>query len=257
MEKFEINPEIANFWAEKLRLKIFPTNPYTKAPCIKDPFSKATNNASEIDDLFGGFWQRCYGIPCGPINGITVFDLDRKKGVDGLKNFLELGIELPEAPIISTPSGGFHVIFSSGQLEIPNSAGAIATGVDVRGHGGYIIGPGSQTPYGEYTWETKYFPVSKDFPLIPERLVEIALSPKRKGSGSKSKVSSEMLTEIPEGQRNCSMASRVGYLLNKMHPEKAWLAAQHINKSCCNPPLEERELRQVFFSILKREARHG
>ena len=42
MEKFETNPEIANFWAEKLRLKIFPTNPYTKAPCIRDPFSKAT-----------------------------------------------------------------------------------------------------------------------------------------------------------------------------------------------------------------------
>ena len=110
MEKFETNPEIANFWAGKLGLKIFPTNPYTKAPCISDPFSKATNNGSEIDDLFRGFWKRCYGTPCGPINGITVFDLDRKKGVDGLKNFLELGIELPEAPIISKPSGGFHAV---------------------------------------------------------------------------------------------------------------------------------------------------
>ena len=87
MEKFETNPEIANFWAEKLRLKIFPTNPYTKAPCIRDPFSKATNNDSDIDALFRGFWKRYYGTPCGPINGITVFDLDRKKGVDGLKTF--------------------------------------------------------------------------------------------------------------------------------------------------------------------------
>ena len=257
MEKFETNPEIANFWAGKLGLKIFPTNPYTKAPCISDPFSKATNNDSEIDDLFRGFWKRCYGTPCGPINGITVFDLDRKKGVDGLKNFLELEIELPQAPIISTPSGGFHVIFSSGQLEIPNSAGAIAPGIDVRGHGGYFIGPGSQTPYGEYTWETKCFPVSKNFPLVPEKLAELALSPKRKRSGSKSRVSSEMLTEIPEGQRNCSMASRIGYLLKKMDADCAWKAAKHINENCCKPPLPQRELERTFCSILKREARYG
>tara|TARA_B100001093_G_scaffold490443_2_gene529479 strand:- start:282 stop:1055 length:774 start_codon:yes stop_codon:yes gene_type:complete len=257
MEKFETNPEIANFWAGKLGLKIFPTNPYTKAPCISDPFSKATNNGSEIDDLFRGFWKRCYGTPCGPINGITVFDLDRKKGVDGLKNFLELEIELPQAPIISTPSGGFHVIFSSGQLEIPNSAGAIAPGIDVRGHGGYFIGPGSQTPYGEYTWETKCFPVSKNFPLVPEKLAELALSPKRKRSGSKSRVSSEMLTEIPEGQRNCSMASRIGYLLKKMDADRAWKAAKHINENCCKPPLPQRELERTFCSILKREARYG
>ena len=257
MEKFETNPEIANFWAGKLGLKIFPTNPYTKAPCISDPFSKATNNDSEIDDLFRGFWKRCYGTPCGPINGITVFDLDRKKGVDGLKNFLELEIELPQAPIISTPSGGFHVIFSSGQLEIPNSAGAIAPGIDVRGHGGYFIGPGSQTPYGEYTWETKCFPVSKNFPLVPEKLAELALSPKRKRSGSKSRVSSEMLTEIPEGQRNCSMASRIGYLLKKMDADRAWKAAKHINENCCKPPLPQRELERTFCSILKWEARYG
>ena len=257
MEPSETYHDIANFWADMLECKVFPVNPHTKAPCVKDPFNKSTANSNEIDSLFRGFWKRCYGIPTGPINEVTVFDLDRKNGVDGLRNFLDLGIELPEAPIISTPSGGFHVIFSSGQLEIPNSAGVIAPGIDVRGHGGYIIGPGSQTPYGEYTWEAKCFPVSKNFPRIPKKLAELALTSKRKRSGSKSRVSSEMLTEIPEGQRNCSMASRIGYLLTKMHPEKAWYATQHINNCCCKPPLEEKELRQVFFSILKRKVRHG
>ena len=257
MEKYKTNPEIANLWADTLDCKIFPVNPHTKAPCLKDPFSKSTRNDTEIDILFKGFWKRCYGIPCGPINGITVFDLDRKKDVDGLKNFLKLGIELPEAPIVSTPSGGFHVIFRTDQLIIPNSAGAIAPGIDIRGHGGYIIGPGSQTPNGEYTWETKYFPRTKNFPFMPTRLIELALSPGRKRSGFKSSVSSEMLTEIPEGQRNCSMASRIGYLLNKIHPEKAWSAALHFNNRCCTPPLDEKELKQVFFSILKRDTRHG
>ena len=167
MEKFETNPEIVNFWAEKLRLKIFPTNPYTKAPCIRDPFSKSTKKDSDIDSLFRGFWKRCYGTPCGPINGITVFDLDQEKGVDGLKNFLELGFELPEAPIISTPSGGFHVIFSPGQLEIPNSAGAIASGIDVRGHGVYIIGRGVKPPMENILGKVNIFlflKISHSFP---------------------------------------------------------------------------------------------
>ena len=101
------------------------------------------------------------------------------------------------------------------------------------------------------------FPIAKNFPFMPQRLIELALSPERKRAGSKSNVSSEMLTKIPEGQRNCSMASRIGYLLNKIHPEKAWSAARHINNRCCIPPLDEKELKQVFFSILKRDTRHG
>ena len=142
MEKFETNPEIANFWAEKLRLKIFPTNPYTKAPCIRDPFSKATNNDSDIDALFRGFGNVVMA-PRGPINGITVFDLDRKKGVDGLKTFWNWELNyLRHLSLVHLRR--FSRYLSSGQPS--NSAGAIAPGIDVRGHGGYIIGPGSQPP---------------------------------------------------------------------------------------------------------------
>ena len=35
---------------------------------------------------------------------------------------------------------------------ISNSAGRIAPGIDVRGDGGYVVGPGSKTPGGAYSF---------------------------------------------------------------------------------------------------------
>ena len=43
---------------------------------------------------------------------------------------------------------GAHIYFRAPKRRIPNSAGKIAPGIDVRGDGGYSIGPGSTHPSG-------------------------------------------------------------------------------------------------------------
>ncbi|MEU2162411.1 bifunctional DNA primase/polymerase [Streptomyces sp. NPDC019208] len=97
-----------------------------------------------------------YGIACGqgdtPLLGI---DLDRKNGVDGVATLERLGAEhnftIPRTVAIATPSGGFHLWFTGpAGVKLTNSASKVGPGIDVRGYGGYLVGPGSWTPKGYY-----------------------------------------------------------------------------------------------------------
>ncbi|MFI2285940.1 bifunctional DNA primase/polymerase [Streptomyces niveus] len=58
---------------------------------------------------------------------------------------------LPETVVVLTPSGGRHIWLSGpAGVTVPNSAGRLAPGIDVRGAGGYLVGPGSVTARGAY-----------------------------------------------------------------------------------------------------------
>ncbi|MQS37802.1 bifunctional DNA primase/polymerase [Streptomyces katsurahamanus] len=58
---------------------------------------------------------------------------------------------VPETVTVLTPSGGRHLWLTGppGVL-VPNSAGRLAPGIDVRGTGGYLVGPGSVSTRGGY-----------------------------------------------------------------------------------------------------------
>ncbi|MFD6342558.1 bifunctional DNA primase/polymerase [Streptomyces sp. NPDC060131] len=58
---------------------------------------------------------------------------------------------LPETVVILTPSGGRHIwLTGPPDVVVPNSASRLAPGIDVRGAGGYLVGPGSVTARGAY-----------------------------------------------------------------------------------------------------------
>lgn len=86
------------------------------------------------------------GVRTGRTSGIFVLDLDRKNGKDGLASVAALGETLPDTLTVETPSGdgGFHLYFLNPEgLEVKSRQG-IWPGVDVRGEGGYVVGPGSR-----------------------------------------------------------------------------------------------------------------
>ncbi|MDG9706259.1 bifunctional DNA primase/polymerase [Streptomyces sp. DH37] len=94
-----------------------------------------------------------YGIACG--GRMIGLDLDRKNGVDGVATLHRLaaehGFEVPRTLTVCTPSGGFHLWFAApGGTAVPNSAGRLGPGIDVRGTGGYLVGPGSRGRNGLY-----------------------------------------------------------------------------------------------------------
>jgi hypothetical protein len=82
-------------------------------------------------------------------------------------------------PISNTRSGGHHHIFENlADDPLGNGRGALPLGIDIRGHGGFIIAPGSVTPEGSWVAD----PDTPDFleshkagttPTVPPWLVEL------------------------------------------------------------------------------------
>lgn len=125
---------------------VFPVTPGAKTPLHAGWQSEATTDVEKVAALWGGHVpEPNIGIRTG--GEFFVIDLDVKNGVPGVTNWETLmsdhgGVMLTRT--VRTPSGGLHLYFAKpSQLIVPNSAGKIAPGIDVRGDGGFVLGPGS------------------------------------------------------------------------------------------------------------------
>ncbi|MDT9693492.1 bifunctional DNA primase/polymerase [Streptomyces sp. P9(2023)] len=120
----------------------------------------ATTDLAAVRALFAAApWATGYGIACGrsPHHLIGV-DLDVKHGgapTDVTAELRHLALEhlftLPPTVTVLTPSGGRHLwLTGPPDVAVPNSASRLAPGIDIRGAGGYLVGPGSVTARGAY-----------------------------------------------------------------------------------------------------------
>ena len=247
-------------WSAMRGWKVFPTYPNEKRPCIKDPFGRATNVREGIIELFAPFPGAGLGVPTGPSNQITVIDSDVKNGADGIFHLCATEEDIPITGLVRTPSGGIHLYFDTGNLEVPNSVRKIAQNNDVRGAGGYVQGPGTITKFGRYSWDDSFISPLGKLAEMPSGLLRRCMGAEIDDHYStgwkRSPVRNELMDPVLEGGRNDAMAARIGYLLKKLELSLAWEAAKHINNECCKPPLDERELQRTFNSILKLEMRH-
>jgi hypothetical protein len=140
----------------------------------------ATTDPARIRALFAvAPWATGYGVACGlaPVHLVGV-DLDVKHGADGMSAFRALaetrGFAVPQTVTVLTPSGGRHLWFSA-PGPVPNSVGRLAPGIDIRGAGGYVVGPGSRTVAGHYLLA----PGTAEHPLAeaPPALLRLAEPP--------------------------------------------------------------------------------
>ncbi|WP_415947585.1 bifunctional DNA primase/polymerase [Streptomyces sp. KLOTTS4A1] len=118
----------------------------------------ASTDPLRIRELFAAApWATGYGIACGlPPHHLIGIDLDTKTGPDSSVTLRELALRhlftIPPTVVVLTPSGGRHLWLSGPpDTVVPNSAGRLAPGIDVRGAGGYLVGPGSRTEHGVYS----------------------------------------------------------------------------------------------------------
>jgi hypothetical protein len=137
----------------------------SKRPTSPRGFLDASADPIALREL----WSKCpgqlVGVRTGDASGIDVLDLDRKHR-QAAEWWTAHRDSLPVTPVHRTRSGGLHLLFQHAP-DMRCSAG-IATGVDVRGDGGYVI-----------WWPIAGLPVLRDAPLAawPEWLRIQSLSP--------------------------------------------------------------------------------
>ncbi|MEU9994710.1 bifunctional DNA primase/polymerase [Streptomyces sp. NPDC050848] len=120
----------------------------------------ATTDPVGVRALFAAApWATGYGIACGrPPHHLIGVDLDVKHAdapADVTAELRHLALEhlftLPPTVTVLTPSGGRHLwLTGPPDVVVPNSASRLAPGIDIRGAGGYLVGPGSVTAKGAY-----------------------------------------------------------------------------------------------------------
>lgn len=100
----------------------------------------ATTDPATIRKMFAKSGAHRVGFPTGPRSGIDILDIDPRHG--GHEWEEENAHRIPETRIHQTRSGGRHYLLRH-HAGVKNSAGRIASGVDVRGEGGFGIVAGS------------------------------------------------------------------------------------------------------------------
>ena len=111
-------------------------------------------DASEDADTIRRWWEQWpdanIGIVTGPQSGILVLDVDGKQGEESLIDLERHGHHLPDTYSVRTGGGGQHLYFLWPEgVDVRNSQGRIARGLDIRGEGGYVVAPSSLHASGE------------------------------------------------------------------------------------------------------------
>jgi hypothetical protein len=142
--------------------------------------SASTSDKTKV----AGWWRRwpdaAVGIDLAK-SGIVVIDADRHGQDDGVAAIAELFDEHQfdpnGVPVVGTPNQGTHFYFRQPSgVQLGNGRGALPSGIDVRGAGGYVLAPGSVLSDGR---RYEAFGDILDAPVMPEWLVAMIKAPER------------------------------------------------------------------------------
>lgn len=150
-----------------------------KHPVVRGWPLTATSDQVEVHRIFE-LHPRCnYGLLCGIAGGLIVLDIDGPEGFATLAAWEAQHGPLPPAPRVRTGRGEHRYFLAT--CPIKNTAGdrgrGLGPGLDVRGEGGFVIGPGSLHASGHfYGFIEGYRPaeVPQLHPLQPDMLVVLA-----------------------------------------------------------------------------------
>jgi Bifunctional DNA primase/polymerase, N-terminal len=148
-----------------------------RRPCSKPGKHPRTrhglHDASTDPAQIRAWWDLWPAANVGIATGrLVVLDVDGPDGRDALAELERTHGPLPST-LSATSGHGLHLYFDAGELRIRSSAGALSSGLDVRGHGGTITAPPSLHASGRrYKWRTRRRPAT-----LPSWLADLLLEP--------------------------------------------------------------------------------
>ena len=217
-----------------------------KHPRTKNGLNDASADPAQVARWWSRWPEANIGIVCGAVSGLVVIDVD---GPDGEESLEALAAELGPLPetVEALTGEGRHLYFNHPGVEIRPSTGEIGPALDVRGDGGYVVGPPSLHYTGRrYEWEVAFHP--DDLPLAD--LPEAWIRKLQKQDKPKRAQRTAQAEKIPEGRRNDTLLSFAGYMRRKgMSGDEINPALQAINELRCDPPLEYKEVEKIAYGV--------
>lgn len=234
--------------------RVLAIKPRSKIPeprFCPEGYKSATLDLPTVKGWFETEPSLNYGVVTG---NLVAVDIDPRNGGDWRKL---LGTTHGDIHTwqIATGGGGEHKLFFSRKEAI--ASGKLAAGIDLKGAGGYIVGPGSQHESGSrYRWHADANPANTKIAPLPAWLVEMAAKPKEWDGKPRSPAYFNSLIEpAVEGERNERITRLFGHLYGSMFPDRVVLCDLMLtwNRIKCTPPLEDAEVIEIARSIARTE----
>ena len=151
-----------------LGFSIFPVERGGKRPLVKwERFQSERADPAQVDTWAGR--DTNVGIATGAVSGLLVLDLDSEAAITEAE-----ALGLPNTLTVRTGKG-LHAYFQHPGGNVGNRAG-LKPGWDIRGDGGYVVGPGSLHPSGKrYEWQNP--PGLFELAPLPEWLAKMLAPP--------------------------------------------------------------------------------
>lgn len=231
---------------------VVPLRPRDKRPLVPwEPFQHRHPTEDEIRGWFREWPNANIGIITGEISHLVVVDIDVQHGGDKALAQLEgRHGPLPDTVEVITGGGGRHCYFVHPGGIVRNMVG-LASGVDVRGNGGYVVSPPSVHPSGHrYEWRPGHDPRSKGIAPLPGWLLDL-MRRRSERRGHPMAYWRQLTSEgVVEGKRNDAIASFAGHLLwHGVDPKVTLELLLCWNEVKCRPPLASDEVVRTVRSI--------
>jgi len=238
----------AALWYADLGYPVFPCRPGLKQPLTEHGLLDATTDPEQIEH----WWtERPDANVAIRTDGLLVVDVD---GADNAWLADQPGKlqELATAPTSLTPRGGRQYIFRQPAGKAwRNTAGRLASRVDTRADGGYIVVAPSVFDGKAYRWaDGQLLDVSAD--RLPEPPAWLAEALDREPSAPLAVTEAE--ATIPTGMRNATLARLAGSMRRVgMSCTEILAALNRVNIERCQPCMDAREIAQIAGSIARYE----
>lgn len=215
--------------AEEYGIPVFPCRP-DKRPYTKYGFQDAACNIEQIAEWWTRWPDALVGVPTGQASKLLVVDID-PPGAEWRREHAE---RLACGRVHRTRRGHHLLYRYPSDAEIRNSAGKVATGVDVRGEGGYII-----------WWPAHGLDAVdslEDLTEPPKWLLEL-MTAKEQPKANGHDIAAHL---IPNGKRN-EFLSREAFRQRKQGAsvEQIREVLATLNQTRCAQPLDDEEVRGI------------